>query len=289
MSIFKNPRYLSQEAIDSPKTILEQEYVFYVRITNFKQLENAAHAEKHEQWQIKIPSTDDNAGSGSIRARKVTSADGTISYELTTKSKTKKGNIETTVPTTEENFTQIAFMANSGMRKDRYTFPIPNSDLSFEVDVYPDGKAGYYTWAKIDLEVKSPLSSFPELPIQVEEIITPQDAETPEGQEEVSRLFDTFFLLKNKYKDLSPTLKPDTTVEPEVNEVSDQEEQEITEDVKDIPESTDTDQDAAQDASSEETSDNSDTTSDDNTTTETKDNSDSDTTDLDEGPSDEQT
>lgn len=283
MSIFKNPRYLSQEALDSPKTILEQEYVFYARITNFKQLENAAHAEKHEQWQIKIPSTDDNAGSGSIRARKVTSADGTISYELTTKSKTKKGNIETTVPATEENFTQIAFMANSGMRKDRYTFPIPNSDLSFEVDVYPDGKAGYYTWAKIDLEVKSPLSSFPELPIQVEEIITPQDAETPEGQEEVSRLFDTFFLLKNKYKDLSPSLKPDTTVEPEVNEVSDQEEQEITEDVKEIPESTETDQDAAQNASSEETAD-------DNTTTETKDNSDSDTTDLDdEGPSDEQT
>ena len=283
MSIFKNPRYLSQEALDSPKTILEQEYVFYVRITNFKQLENAAHAEKHEQWQIKIPSTDDNAGSGSIRARKVTSADGTISYELTTKSKTKKGNIETTVPTTEENFTQIAFMADTGMRKDRYTFPIPNSDLSFEVDVYPDGKAGYYTWAKIDLEVKSPLSSFPELPIQVEEIITPQDAETPEGQEEVSRLFDTFFLLKNKYKDLSPSLKPDTTVEPEVNEVSDQEEQEITEDVKEIPESTETDQDAAQNASSEETAD-------DNTTTETKDNSDSDTTDLDdEGPSDEQT
>lgn len=281
MSIFKNPRYLSQEAIDSPKTILEQEYVFYVRITNFKQLENAAHAEKHEQWQIKIPSTDDNAGSGSIRARKVTSADGTISYEITTKSKTKKGNIETTVPTTEENFTQIAFMANSGMRKDRYTFPIPNSDLSFEVDVFPDGKAGYYTWAKIDLEVKSPLSSFPELPIQVEEIITPQDAETPEGQEEVSRLFDTFFLLKNKYKDLSPSLKPDTTVEPKVNEVSDQEEQEITEDVKDIPESTDTDQDTATD---------NDTSGDDDTTTETKDNSDSDTTDLDdEGPSDEQT
>lgn len=280
MSIFKNPRYLSQEALDSPKTILEQEYVFYVRITNFKQLENAAHAEKHEQWQIKIPSTDENAGSGSIRARKVTSSDGSISYELTTKSKAKKGNIETTVPTTEENFTQIAFMANSGMRKDRYTFPIPNSDLSFEVDVYPDGKAGYYTWAKIDLEVKSPLSSFPELPIQVEEIITPQDAETPEGQEEVSRLFDTFFLLKNKYKDLSPSLKPDTTVEPEVNEVSDQEEQEITEEVKDIPESTDTDQDTATDND----------TSDDDTTTETKDNSDSDTTDLDdEGPSDEQT
>lgn len=281
MSIFKNPRYLSQEALDSPKTILEQEYVFYVRITNFKQLENAAHAEKHEQWQIKIPSTDENAGSGSIRARKVTSADGTISYELTTKSKTKKGNIETTVPATEENFTQIAFMANSGMRKDRYTFPIPNSDLSFEVDVYPDGKAGYYTWAKIDLEVKSPLSSFPELPIQVEEIITPQDAETPEGQEEVSRLFDTFFLLKNKYKDLSPSLKPDTTVEPEVNEVSDQEEQEITEEVKDIPESTDTDHD---------TPDDNDTSGDDDTTTDTKDNSDSDTTDLDdEGPSDEQT
>lgn len=281
MSIFKNPRYLSQEAIDSPKTILEQEYVFYVRITNFKQLENAAHAEKHEQWQIKIPSTDENAGSGSIRARKVTSADGTISYELTTKSKAKKGNIETTIPATEENFTQIAFMANSGMRKDRYTFPIPNSDLSFEVDVFPDGKAGYYTWAKIDLEVKSPLSSFPELPIQVEEIITPQDAETPEGQEEVSRLFDTFFLLKNKYKDLSPSLKPDTTVEPEVNEVSDQEEQEITEDVKEIPESTETDQDTA----TEETS-----ATDDDISTETKDNSDSDTTDLDdEGPSDENT
>lgn len=188
---------------NTAKTIREKEYTYYVRISNFKQLENASHAEKHEQWQCLIPRNELNAGEAHLRARKITSSSGEVQYELTLKSKAKNDSkIESTVDVNEQIFTQIAFIADYGMRKDRYTFPIEGSNLKWEVDVYPDGKAGYYTWAKIDLEIKDNLDKVPELPIEVEEIITPNDALTPEGKQRVDKLFDTYFLMQNKYKPL---------------------------------------------------------------------------------------
>ena len=188
---------------NTAKTIREKEYTYYVRISNFKQLENASHAEKHEQWQALIPKNDLNAGEAHIRARKITSSSGEVQYELTLKSKAKNDSkIESTVIANEQIFTQIAFIADYGMRKDRYTFPIEGSNLKWEVDVYPDGKAGYYTWAKVDLEIKENIDKVPELPIEVEEVITPNDALTPEGKAKVDGLFKTYFLLQNKYKPL---------------------------------------------------------------------------------------
>ena len=189
---------------NTAKTIREKEYTYYVRISNFKQLENASHAEKHEQWQCLIPRNDLNAGEAHLRARKITSSTGEVKFELTLKSKTKDDNtkFESTLNASEQIFTQIAFIADYGMRKDRYTFPIEGSNLKWEVDVYPDGKAGYYTWAKIDLEIKEDIDKVPELPIEVEEVITPNDALTPEGKARVDKLFDTYFLMQNKYRPL---------------------------------------------------------------------------------------
>lgn len=180
-------------------TVREKEYVVYIRIMNFKQLGKAKHREEQLQWQVKIPKTDLNASEGSIRVRKTTTIDGKVSYDLTLKNKGKDGSkLETTLPCTEEAFTQLAFLAENGMDKHRYCFPIEGTDMCWEIDVYPDGKAGYFTWARAELEVKGDIDKLPELPIEVEEVITPEEAQQDDSK--VQQLFETYFLKKNKYR-----------------------------------------------------------------------------------------
>ena len=246
---------------DTSKTIHEKEYVFYVRIANFKQLENATHAEKQEQWEVKIPRTDLNKSEGKLRVRKITSSTGEVKYELTLKNKTKEGDIETTLLATEELFTQVAFLAESGMRKDRYTFPIDGSDMKFEVDVYPDGKAGYYAWAKIDLEVKSALDKLPELPIEVEEVITPNDAITEEGKTKVEELYQMFFLIPNKYQ--TPEDISNNNSSTDISESDAEDTPEENQDTTDDTESSDSD-DSNSDNEDTNTHDNQDSESNDN-------------------------
>lgn len=204
-------------------TIKEKEYVVYFRTLDFKQLQNAKHAIKQRQWQFYVPKTDDNAGSGKIRVRELISHDGNTKYELTIKSEVKDGNIESSIECSKEMFTQIAFLADSGMYKHRYEFPIENSDLKWEIDVYPDGNGGYYPWGRAELEVKEELTELPKLPIEVEEIITPEEASTEEGKVKVKELFSKFFLKKNKYlpttvpEEIKGEVKDDESVETNVD------------------------------------------------------------------------
>ena len=180
-------------------TVREKECVTYIRIMNFKQLGKAKHREEQLQWQVSIPKTDLNASEGTIRVRKTTTKDGKVSYDLTLKNKGKDGSkLETTLPCTEEAFTQLAFLAENGMDKHRYCFPIEGTDMCWEIDVYPDGKAGYYTWGRAELEVKGDIDKLPELPIEVEEVITPEEAQQDDSK--VRQLFETYFLKKNMYK-----------------------------------------------------------------------------------------
>ena len=180
-------------------TIREKEICLYIRLLDFQQFKKASHAEHHEQWEVKIPKTDNNAGEGKIRVRRIQARDGKVSFEITIKNRGKDGSyIESTLPCTEEVFTQIAFLAENGMKKQRYTFPIENTDMQWEIDLYPDGKEGFYTWARAELEIKGDLESIPELPIQAEETITTEEAKQDDSR--VRELFERYFLRKNKYR-----------------------------------------------------------------------------------------
>jgi hypothetical protein len=188
--------------------------------------------ERHEQWELKIPETDQNAGHGTIRIRRTTWPHATgkgAQYVLTTKVKLKDGtNSEVPVETSEDNFRQFRVLAASGMLKDRYTYPVtagslPESmghDLKWEVDFFPKrdcagstttaiapGPAAYHPWVKIDLEVRqriSPLApttvdAWP-FPFEAEEwIVTQKDSQTPEEQARIDTIYETCFLLPNPY------------------------------------------------------------------------------------------
>lgn len=186
------------------KAIREKEFTVFARILNFSQLKKANRAEIQEQYIIPIEKTEENAGQGAIRVRKITARNGRSRYELTTKNKMDVGdNIEVTVPTSKENFIQFKVLSTVSMLKHRYTFKIKGSDKKWEVDVVPDGNGSYYPWARCEIEVDDLNDkNVPELPLEVEELILPPELgklTQEEYDEKTKPIMDRFFTSGNPY------------------------------------------------------------------------------------------
>lgn len=186
------------------KAIREKEFTVFARILNFSQLKKANRAEIQEQYIIPIEKTEENAGQGAIRVRKITARNGRSRYELTTKNKMDVGdNIEVTVPTSKENFIQFKVLSTVSMLKHRYTFKINGTDKKWEVDVVPDGNGSYYPWARCEIEVDDLNDkNVPELPLEVEELILPPELgklTQEEYDEKTKPIMDRFFTSGNPY------------------------------------------------------------------------------------------
>lgn len=188
------------------KAIREKEFTIFARIMNFSQLKNANRGEIQEQYIIPVEQTEENAGKGSIRVRKITARNGRSRYELTTKNKMGEGdNIEVTVPTTKENFIQFKVLSTVAMLKHRYTFNIKGTDKKWEVDAVPDGNGSYCPWVRCEIEVDDLNSKdVPELPLEVEELILPPELgklTQEEYDEKTKPIMDRFFTSSNPYID----------------------------------------------------------------------------------------
>lgn len=195
----RNSRTALEEVSDG-KAVKEIEHTFYARLVNPDDLLQAAGKEHQEQWEIKIDKSDKNASKGSIRIRKTVKENSEPEYVITTKVPVPGTNdkIETPVPTTEGQFKSFKVMAESGMIKDRFFFPVDGSDLVWEIDMFLKPEGGYFEWCKIDLEVKSREDQIPPLPIEFAGIIMNQTGERTEEEEtRVRALYDTEFLTKN--------------------------------------------------------------------------------------------
>lgn len=196
MSLFR----IALEEIANGKAFKEIEYEFYGRLTNIDDLKaKASSMVSQEQWEINVPKKDNNAGSGRIRIRKNTE-NGKVEYIQTTKSLLVKDNarIEVGIPTTEDNFKQFTILADTGMIKDRYCVKV--GEFVFEYDLFKKPDGSYYEWVKVDLEVSSKEIAIPELPIQLEDLITNQKySRTEEEIKIIDNLYKTMFLSKNKY------------------------------------------------------------------------------------------
>lgn len=180
----------------------EIEYVFYARITDFKQLEKADSKVRHEQWEIKLPFTKDNAAKGSMRVRSIKEVDKPMQYVYTSKlSLNETGDkMEVSLDTTAEQFIIFKFLAVQGMIKDRYTFNLENG-LKWEIDVFHDPDGGYYQWCKIDFEVPDRNTPLPEFPIDFNDVIKDSQLERATGDDKrITELYDKYFLTKNLYR-----------------------------------------------------------------------------------------
>ena len=111
----------------------------------------------------------------------------------------KPSNAADSTPGTRIN----KYMAESGMIKDRYIFPIEGykEKVKWEVDVYRTRDDVVQEWVKIDLEVKDKdihLDQVPEFPIELSNIITNQEGDRTEEEETILRtLYDTVFTIRN--------------------------------------------------------------------------------------------
>jgi hypothetical protein len=199
--------YLAMEEIANGQPVNEIEHTIYARVVNFSDLEQAASKENQEQWEIRIEKTEKIAGKGSMRVRK-TWLDGKeeeASFVRTSKvvMNEKGDKIELPMPSNKDEFTIFKFLAAQGMRKVRYTFPIIGTNLKWEIDMFPkpDGD-GFFEWCKIDLEVQNREQPIPEFPIPLEDVILPEGYGRTGGgevQNQITQLYDQFFLLKNQF------------------------------------------------------------------------------------------
>jgi hypothetical protein len=197
----------SLEEVADGKVNKEIEHVYYGRLVNFDDLKKAENFEQQEQWELKIPKSEKNAGKGTIRIRKTIKGDSLPEYVLTTKTTANADGdrFEISIPTTEQNFVQFKILSDSGMKKDRYFFPAPGTDLTWEFDVFiiktdEDGKNHYSPWIKIDLEVSSREATIPNLPIEITDLIVSPFGERTEAEEKkVTELYENIFRIKNTY------------------------------------------------------------------------------------------
>ena len=230
MSLFN---ILSREGIETglenvvSDTIIEKEHVIVARLLNFAQLKKANKAVVIEQYMVKVDKTDKNAGSGSIRIRKVTDRKGNVTYEMTTKNNVKDGRIETTTVANEMMFKQMQALAEGGMLKHRYSFNIKGTDFVWEVDVVPDGSGGYKQWCLCECEVADLDTQKPELPIETEEAYLSPSLNDKADEEtfmaKKREVLERFFIQENpllKEKVELTQLKGEDSVEEENNDAT---------------------------------------------------------------------
>lgn len=185
-------------AAEDAKTEVELEHTWYGQLTDPTELEKATTIEGQEQWSIPAQPGDNCKYGGSVRVRKSVRGDET-SYMMCIKAfeQGKLGCLENEFEINEATFEQVKRVAESGMIKTRYTFPIEGTDYAFEVDVYPDGKS----WVKVDLEVEDPKFKIPELPVTLKGLIKDNPARrTPEQDKLIKELMLRYFKRGNAYQ-----------------------------------------------------------------------------------------
>lgn len=191
----------------SGKPVKEIELVFYAKVLDKLELQNATRSEHQEQWELKIPKEENNAGNGQIRIRKTEKKGEQPEFVLTTKVQVNDlgDRIESGVPTTITMFKQFKALCSVGMRKDRYFFPDAETGLVWEVDMFlvPGTKPGefrYHDWCKIDLELQDHDTPIPPFPIKLGEVITAQHGKRTSEEETIVRnLYGNVFKTPNEY------------------------------------------------------------------------------------------
>lgn len=208
------------------KVSQEIEYMFYAKVSSPEALMKAACVEIQEQWGLWTDKTDKNAGSGSNRVRKTITKpivngefdneNSTTQYVLTTKLTRADGSrLEIPVEASEGGLKAFRILAESGMIKHRYRFPVPDSDLCWEVDMFVEpGESMYSTkyvgWAKIDLEVPNKDTPIPKLPEGFSDMFDSKVDSPTDEQKEIIEKMKGYLSLPNPfvqqiYTDVTPT------------------------------------------------------------------------------------
>lgn len=173
------------DKVENGKTAVEKEFDYWARVLDFSQFKEAESVEKIKDY-VSIQEVDDtHPVKSKTRVRRIESKEG-VKYELTI----KVGNdvtqrMENTTKITEDTFNIMA-QANSQYVTNKHRYHYQNEDGYWVVDLFPNGKGGYYEWAHVEVEVKELPEKAPGLPIKAEEIIYPKGQNTKLTDEEAA-------------------------------------------------------------------------------------------------------
>lgn len=202
----------SLEGVADGNAIIEKELVYHAILEDMSVLNNAAKIEKQEQWEIKIPKTENNLYGGRLRVRKtyIPNVRSKAQYIFCSKTKNENGNLEVELVSTKDQFDQFVAMADSGMIKTRYYFPIPDTNrlggenewdnaLVWEIDVFENNQGEIVPWVKIDIELNpNTKKEFLVFPFATKQIITSQYGKRTEEEEAiVSKLYDDDYCIRH--------------------------------------------------------------------------------------------
>jgi hypothetical protein len=222
MAAFQPKLYAALEAEKADgKVSKEIEYMYYARLTDVTALLRATSMEIQQQWGLWYDKTEENAGSGSIRVRKTIShdiIDGVLrletaqtQYVQTIKLKTPSGDaLEIPSESSEHGMQAFMILADSGMIKHRYVFPIPGQDLKWEVDMFlvkgsDVNSRDYMPWCKLDLEVPRRIETYIAPPECFVDMFDPKQEDLTEEQQRVKEELKSFLGLPNPI--ISPVYK----------------------------------------------------------------------------------
>ena len=143
----------------------EIEYVIYAELKDVTELLKATSIERQFQWCIY---TQNDVNQGLIRVRCTNDTEYTQTTKVKVSGDTAAGKDENCISIDANQFKMFSMLSKTGMYKDRYIFPIPDTDLKWEVDCFIQSDGSYAPWCKIDLELPDPQAiDFKSLPYPI--------------------------------------------------------------------------------------------------------------------------
>lgn len=194
---------LSMEAeeakAESAQTEVEFEKTWYGRLMDRTQLDGASKVEQQVQWNVRVNTPETMCYGGSVRVRAIDGERFVLcikNYE-----KGKQGCLEHEFEVSRDAFEQIRRIAEKGMIKTRYTFPIEGTEYAWEIDVFADADGNPYEWVKVDLEIDDPGFVIPPMPVALEGCFmdTPT-SRTPEQEKLIDALMSKYFTVGNPFQ-----------------------------------------------------------------------------------------
>lgn len=177
---------------------IEKEYVYYCQLEDIDAFMQEHDAKKvlQEQYELKIPLQEGSKLKGRLRVRAIDNKDFILCVKANTVDTTHDGTIENELETTESMFDLFKQLTVSGLKKYRYTLPIPNTPLKWEVDVFVNEDNTVNPWVKVDLEIPSVYVGKPPSPndyLPIKEIILNQFGERTEEEEAlITKIYDGY-------------------------------------------------------------------------------------------------
>lgn len=190
-------QFFQEIAMGTEASVVEEiEYVFFLKLEDFDQLSKAESRESQEQWSLHFPG---ESVEQVVRVRRSVKDEGEPSYVLASKTNFADldGKWELEKEVDAHHFDHPKKHAKEGLRKDRLFFPVPDSPLLWEVDVFYDSDNNPVEWVKLDLEVTDRLDSLPEFPLKYEEVLLEQHEQRNEDQKAFVRdLFENHYHIR---------------------------------------------------------------------------------------------